>query len=350
MKVKKFFLSLVCLFLFFNLHQYLCSQTRIDGSFSVKLRPVSPPVEKNYSLYIPSNYIQTIPNELMLGLHPYNSTSKLWCNTLVDFCEQNGLLLACPDGGPDGFIDDPIDQIFTDALLDSVLTWYNINQSKIFIMGFSWGGRTTYTYGLENYKWFAGFLPIGAYIDNDFNINSLLPHASNKPFYIIHGTEDNPEIHFYPIRDALVASGAIVNWKLLDGVGHTVNFAGRDSIFTAAFTWLDSVSSVITNIEFQKDEICLPQSVTLFQNIPNPFNAGTEIRYQIQLEGWIRVKIFTILGEEIITIIDNNQQPGSYTLYWDGTDSNAMPVASGIYVIRMEFEDFVAHKKMLVIR
>ena len=101
----------------------------------------------------------------MLGLHPLNTSrwdGEAWRDTLINFAESNDLILVCPDGGPDGKIDDAIDTSFTTVLLDSVAAWYNINQGEKYIMGFSWGGKTTYTYGLRRTDQFAGYIVIGA--------------------------------------------------------------------------------------------------------------------------------------------------------------------------------------------
>ncbi|MEO6191241.1 MAG: hypothetical protein ABIO44_13735, partial [Saprospiraceae bacterium] len=103
----------------------LFSQVRIDSSFSFQSDPA-----KKYSLYIPSSYKVSHANRLMLALHPLNTSrwnGQSWCDTLVSFAQQNGLILVCPDGGLDGAINDPIDTAFTSALLDSMKFWYSID-------------------------------------------------------------------------------------------------------------------------------------------------------------------------------------------------------------------------------
>ena len=98
---------------------------------------------KKYSLYVPSSYDASVPQPLMLGLHPLNTNrwdGQAWRDTLIQFAEMNNLLLVCPDGGPDGRIDDAIDTAFTSVLLDSVATWYNVDhEEKNILMGFQLG-------------------------------------------------------------------------------------------------------------------------------------------------------------------------------------------------------------------
>ena len=184
------------------------SQIRIDSSFPFQSDPA-----KKYSLYIPSGYNSNTPHKLMLALHPLNTSrwnGKSWCDTLKQFAETNKLILVSPDGGVDGMIDDAIDTAFTSALLDSIAIWYNINWMKAYAMGFSWGGKTTYTYGLFHSNKLHGFIPIGAAITGVTEVNGLLQNATGKPFYLVHGTLDSPNTRFYPIRDSLINRGAYV--------------------------------------------------------------------------------------------------------------------------------------------
>lgn len=217
------------------------SQTRIDGNFAFQTNPA-----KGYSIYVPSGYNANTANTLMVGMHPLNTArwdAISWCDTLIDFAEMNGLLLVCPDGGANGSVVDPIDTAFTTALLDSMYNWYNIDQDRIYIMGFSFGGRGTYTYGLSNPNVFSGLLPIGAAITNTNEVNTTLQaNSSCKPLYLVHGGNDSPNTRFYPIRTALMNNGAIVNSLLMPGVGHTIDFPNRNQILTTAFQWIDSVN------------------------------------------------------------------------------------------------------------
>ncbi len=224
---------------FTNINE-LKSQTRVDSGFIFQQDPY-----KKYALFIPSSYNASKPAKMMLALHPLNTSrwdARSWCDTLITFAGSNQLILVCPDGGADGKIDDPIDTAFTSALLDSVFLWYNINPDRVYIMGFSWGGRTTYTYGLNHADKFSGFLPIGAAINRLNEVSpQLIKQAKNKAVYILHGGNDNPGTRYYPIKKALVDSGAIINSRLLPGIGHTIDYPNRNQIFTEAFQWLDSI-------------------------------------------------------------------------------------------------------------
>lgn len=318
----------ICLVLFFfmvSATTSLLAQTSIDSSFAFQADAA-----KRYSLYIPSSYKVGTPAKLMLGLHPLNTSrwnAQSWRDTLIVFAETNNLLLVCPDGGSDGRIDDPIDTAFTSTLLDSVMAWYTADKNKIFVMGFSWGGRTTYSYGLEHHTAFAGFLPIGAAIDGAESFAGILPNAKDKPFYILHGGSDNPNQGFYPMKTALEKAGALVHSKLLPGVGHTIDFSDRNMLLTVAFRWLDSVSTAHT-VSVREADGLVQWSIA-----PNPSMETTTITYQPATGGYLQVSIADALGRVVRKLFRGYAAQQSYTVQWDGTDEYGNTVAPGMYQV-----------------
>jgi hypothetical protein len=235
--MRTFFLVLLTVF---SLNS-LGAQTRIDGSFPFQTDPA-----KKYSLYIPAGYNPAVPHKMVLGLHALNTSrwnAKSWCDTLLAFSAANDILLVCPDGGADGAINDPIDTAFTRVLLDSVALWYNIDTNQRYIMGFSWGGLTTYTYGLNHADDFCGFMPIGAAIAGSGTFTGIAQNAAGKPFYLVHGANDAVNTRYYPALNTLNASNANVNSLLMPGVGHTIDFPNRNQILSTAFEWLEAENS-----------------------------------------------------------------------------------------------------------
>ncbi len=83
----------------------------------------------------------------------------------------------------------------------------------------------------------------------------------------------------------------------------------------------------------------------LSQNYPNPFNPSTIIKYQIPASGKVTLKIYDILGREVKTLVDEYQQSGTYEKSF-----NAANLASGIYFYQIRTNNFVATKKMVLIK
>ena len=90
------------------------------------------------------------------------------------------------------------------------------------------------------------------------------------------------------------------------------------------------------------DEGVLPKDFTLLQNYPNPFNAATTIRYALpdrDREGrqhCTTLKIYNILGQEVRTLMNEEQPAGSYRVLWDGRDDSGREVSSGVYFCRLK--------------
>lgn len=114
------------------------------------------------------------------------------------------------------------------------------------------------------------------------------------------------------------------------------------------------VASVPTVVD---DSEQLPSKHTLFQNYPNPFNPVTNLQFNLAPNSssgsdskLIVLKIYDVLGREIVTLVDNELSPGSHVIQWDGKDSSGRPVATGMYLYRLEAGAFVQTKKLLLLR
>ena len=83
----------------------------------------------------------------------------------------------------------------------------------------------------------------------------------------------------------------------------------------------------------------------MHQNYPNPFNPTTTICYSIPAEGKVKLILYDILGTTVETLVDKIQPLGSYCEIIDGST-----LASGIYIIRLSFNDQFSVKKIVIIK
>jgi len=97
------------------------------------------------------------------------------------------------------------------------------------------------------------------------------------------------------------------------------------------------------------DFLPLPQDFRLEQNYPNPFNPTTEIRYQLPMKCQVSLKVFTELGQEIVTLVDKVQDVGYYSVQFD-VNTLGVRLASGVYIYRLKAGDFAAERKMVLLR
>ena len=89
----------------------------------------------------------------------------------------------------------------------------------------------------------------------------------------------------------------------------------------------------------------LPQQFSLEQNYPNPFNPTTNIRYSITSPGMISMKLYNALGEEVMTLVNEEQTAGVYEV-----TLNAKYLSSGIYFYTLTSGQYSATKKMIVLK
>jgi hypothetical protein len=98
------------------------------------------------------------------------------------------------------------------------------------------------------------------------------------------------------------------------------------------------------------NESLIPQNFTLSQNYPNPFNPITYIHYSVPNYDFINIDIINISGQIIKTIVQSSHQPGNYEIMWDGTNQNGISVPSGIYFYKLDADEFISVKKLVLLK
>ncbi len=88
-----------------------------------------------------------------------------------------------------------------------------------------------------------------------------------------------------------------------------------------------------------------PSDFYLSQNYPNPFNPTTVISYGVSQSGFVTIKVFNVLGQEVATLVNKNMNTGNYQI-----DFNAGNLPSGIYIYSIQSGKYVSSKKMLLIK
>jgi hypothetical protein len=96
----------------------------------------------------------------------------------------------------------------------------------------------------------------------------------------------------------------------------------------------------------------LPIDYSLEQNFPNPFNPTTTIRYQLPKDGMVTLKVYDILGAEVATLVNEEKLAGKYEVNFNASDhsGNVRNLASGVYIYRLQANDFISVKKMILLK
>ncbi len=98
------------------------------------------------------------------------------------------------------------------------------------------------------------------------------------------------------------------------------------------------------------EKSAIPSNNFLFQNYPNPFNLSTTINYQTNKTGTVVLRIYNILGKLIRTLVNRVENPGYYSIKWDGKNDNNQIVTSGIYFYKLRAGPFTESKKLILLK
>ncbi len=86
------------------------------------------------------------------------------------------------------------------------------------------------------------------------------------------------------------------------------------------------------------------------QNYPNPFNPITTISYHVASPAQVELSIYNLLGQAVITLVDEFQSTGPQITSWNGQDRHNQSVASGIYFCRPRVGSNIYSRKMLFVK
>lgn len=107
----------------------------------------------------------------------------------------------------------------------------------------------------------------------------------------------------------------------------------------------ESLAKILTEADRQDAVAGVPTDFYLGQNHPNPFNPVTQIRYDLPEDAKVRLEVFTVTGQRIVTLVEGHRQAGSHTVSFD-----ASRLASGVYVYRIQAGSFIATRQMTLIK
>ena len=164
--------------------------------------------------------------------------------------------------------------------------------------------------------------------DVRFSTNKILEDLAEEKTIQISGAE-------YPIKICIKgmdlklrdeATGETINKELKDGEDVLIENSSLDKLIVQ--------SNEIKTFIYE-----------LSQNYPNPFNPSTTIKFKLAKDGFVTIKIYDILGNEVTTLINEFRKQGSYQ-----TNFNASSIASGVYFYKLQTGEFVESKKMILIK
>ncbi|OVE79594.1 hypothetical protein BVY01_02095 [bacterium I07] len=133
-------------------------------------------------------------------------------------------------------------------------------------------------------------------------------------------------------------------------ISNTTTLRARAFKDGLASSFIASASYFISSTGVAVTSTPIPTEFKLDQNYPNPFNPATTIQYQLPEPGYLELNVYNIYGQKIRTLVNGEKSAGHYKVLWEGRNEVGQQVASGVYVYRIQAEDFVQSRKMLLMR
>jgi hypothetical protein len=144
---------------------------------------------------------------------------------------------------------------------------------------------------------------------------------------VYEGTTSSDSIGTFRFADLHKLTGPNITSTATDKNGNTSEFS----------------VSVPTGVEEELRQ-SIPVTYDLCQNYPNPFNPSTTIRYQLPKRSHVSLKIFNTLGQEITTLVDQQEDAGYYQVQWSPN------LASGVYFYSLQAGSYIETKKLILLR
>jgi hypothetical protein len=150
-------------------------------------------------------------------------------------------------------------------------------------------------------------------------------------------------------KDSLMIDTVTVKYPIAGNVrGRGIDFtASGDTAYICIFNvdtmWVQMFRKAVVSVEPVTDVV--PNTYTLSQNFPNPFNPSTQIEFSVPKEGFTTVKVYDVLGKEVVTLVNEQLNPGTYRTTLDGTK-----LASGTYVYMLTSGSTRITKKMMLVK
>lgn len=195
----------------------------------------------------------------------------------------------------------------------------------------------------DNTLWASLYKPVGLGKDSIFTIDlfsGTVTHIGTTGFSVMTNdlTFDENDLLFGVIGTS-ISAGKLISINTTDGTGTEIGSIGFNHVVGLAFSLNGPVSSLD-----EENEI-IPLEFSLKQNYPNPFNPSTVIEYSVPYQSDVKLVVYNLLGQEVLTLVDEVKPAGNYKVSFDASKFN-----SGVYFYRLEAGSFTETRKMVLIK
>ncbi len=193
-------------------------------------------------------------------------------------------------------------------------------------------------------------------VDNNLEVDpgfdaALVQEAGSKMASFIEtvwmsgGTAQGMRPYVNPFSNPPTWEGVASNWATRQGYPVPENLRYNNTLIGDDGKPLGDLNWFPELVGVEKETNLIPANFELSQNYPNPFNPTTEIKYSIPQNGYVTLKVYNLLGQEIATLVDKEQNAGTYKVVF-----NASNLASGIYMYTLKSGSYSLTKKMALVK
>jgi len=187
-----------------------------------------------------------------------------------------------------------------------------------------------------------------AYSDIQHELDSMITNNNDTVFWLEGNIGDDPMFVDHANGDYRLQAGS----PCIDaGIQDTflVYNNNQDTLFVPVIAYLGNAPDMggyefdpVSSIEIYTE---IPKQFVLKQNYPNPFNPSTTIELFIPKTEQVSLKVYNVLGQKVVTLINENLKPGEYKYVW-----NASAYATGVYYYKIEAGDYIKTKKLILLK
>jgi hypothetical protein len=208
-----------------------------------------------------------------------------------------------------------------------------------------------------------GMFDVGGVIDS-IAVYGGCPAPNTMDVLAAVGADTKVELNYHDWSGDSTFAPAILSQLTENTVGDTVGFIlsgfsyhyQRDLVpagYPKRFDIMQRILNYLDNITDQPVGSGTPELTKnkLDQNVPNPFNPTTTIKYEVKESGLVSLRIYNVAGQLVKTLVDGQRNAGQvYEATWNGLNNNGQSVSSGVYFYKLVAKNFSQTKKMVLLK
>jgi hypothetical protein len=165
--------------------------------------------------------------------------------------------------------------------------------------------------------------------------------------YISYDWDHPPVMKYDPPMALDINEGLELEATYFNSTNQTVSFGLLSTDEMMALFGLFYTGEQLSKDDNYKN---MPSAFLLHDNYPNPFNPETNLEYDLARKALVNITIYDMLGNQVTNLISEVQSSGKKTIQWDATNNKGHTVSAGVYLYRVQADDFIQTKKMILIK